>query len=79
LGEVCASHLETCQPDQTLESDSQFRKIAHPISTIIKYIPYQEVSASLKIDLENYAEQEFGNVPYVKERVWAQPDWVVLN
>ncbi len=46
---------------------------------MIKYYSYHELDPNLKAELLNYVSEEFGDVPFVKERVWAEPDYVFIK
>lgn len=46
---------------------------------MIKYYSTKELDPKLKSELQNFINVEFGDVPFVKERVWAQPDYVFVK
>ncbi|TPE39577.1 GNAT family N-acetyltransferase [Pontibacter mangrovi] len=45
---------------------------------MMKTEAYSSLSAATRAVLEQYVEEEFGQVPFVQEREWARPDWVLL-
>ena len=46
---------------------------------MIKKEKYSELRPALKSALDGLIDAEFGHVPFVQERVWAQPDWVFVK
>lgn len=43
---------------------------------MIKLLDFATLQPELKQQLDHHIAQEFGQVPFVLEREWAQPDWV---
>ena len=46
---------------------------------MIKTAKYNTLDSSTRSKLEQYVEEEFGQVAFVQERMWAQPDWVLIK
>ncbi|SFH19056.1 GNAT family N-acetyltransferase [Pontibacter chinhatensis] len=40
---------------------------------------YSQLAPEVKSILSRLVEEEFGHVAFVQERVWAQPDWVLIQ
>lgn len=45
----------------------------------IDYYPFNELAVTLKQELRRRADREFGDVPIVRDHVWAEPTWAVLG
>jgi len=45
---------------------------------MIKLAKYSTLDQELRITLEACVHETFGHVPFVQERVWAQPDWAAV-
>ncbi|WP_083674260.1 GNAT family N-acetyltransferase [Pontibacter lucknowensis] len=45
---------------------------------MIQFIPYPALTPDLLRTLNECIAMEFGHVPFVQQRSWATPDWVVL-
>ncbi|MDX5437801.1 MAG: GNAT family N-acetyltransferase [Pontibacter sp.] len=44
---------------------------------MIKLLKYATLQPEVRQQLDHHIAQEFGHVPFVQEREWAQPDWVL--
>ncbi len=52
-----------------------------PLTPQIKIYNSSEVPSDLQLQIDQRIHEEFGNVPIVRNHIWAKPDWtfVALN
>ncbi|PRY12641.1 acetyltransferase (GNAT) family protein [Pontibacter ummariensis] len=46
---------------------------------MIRIYRQEELGQQLKTSLQHQITEAFGQVPFVQERVWAEPDWVMVK
>src|SRR5690348_12926490 len=45
---------------------------------MVEITPYGDLKESIKKDLDEAIEKEFGHIPIVKSIKWATPDWTII-
>lgn len=46
---------------------------------MIEIIKHSELNSQSKKKLDSFIEEEFGNIPIVKDTEWATPDWTIIQ